>query len=201
MNKELIGHLSVPEELGKCFSTTIKLLNSLDIDYCLAGAMAIGITTNVKRYTKDIDILSFDSNRNLITKLLLSNNYELLTPNSEKDHMVRFLHLPTKTEIDIMYSHEMLDPEASSIEFATKWNVFSVNCKVMTPECSSWMYLHSDLTKHEADLISLMNTNSVDINKLGNYIKLSGQEFLIDKLNKVMIKASKEKSIKYRDGR
>ncbi|MEI6259641.1 MAG: hypothetical protein WCR46_07025 [Deltaproteobacteria bacterium] len=170
-----------------------NVFNGLEIEYAIIGAVSMGITTSYQRFTKDIDILSYDQYRISIHHELIKNKFETLQDGLDTgEYMVRYTDTETNITVDILYSDDRIDPEASVVGLAIQATAFDTTVNVCIPEMTIWLCLHSNQTRHKADIVELLKTGEVDISRLGNYIKQADQSFLIDDLNELIIRANEE---------
>lgn len=169
------------------------LFNGLNIDYALIGAVAMGISTPYQRFTQDIDILTYDQHRRAIHHEMLRNSF--VTRQNGLDpgtYLVRYMDTETRIEVDILYSDDMIDPEASAVALAVKATAFDTTVNVCTPEMAIWLYLHSNQIRHKSDIVQLLKTGRVDVPKLCRYIKDADQAFLLEELNLLIKRANDE---------
>ena len=119
-----------------------NVFNGLDIEYAIIGAVSMGITTSYQRFTKDIDILSYDQYRISIHHELIKNKFETLQDGLDTgEYMVRYTDTETNITVDILYSDDRIDPEASVVGLAIQATAFGTTVNVCIPEMAIWLSL------------------------------------------------------------
>lgn len=189
----LVESVNGPTNMSAAFKKVSKIFNSLGIEYALIGAIATGATTPLQMFTKDIDILVYDESRKKIHTELTKNGFRTTQDGLDKsEYMVRYTENETGIEVDVMYTDEFSDPEASVVGLAVSKVVFGTKINVSNPEMSAWMYLTSDQIKHEARVVELIKVNGFDISVLKKYLTQAGDNDLIKKFNTLAERANAE---------
>ena len=182
-----------PRGFDWTFKKIGNLFNGLKIDYALIGAVAMGISTPYQRFTQDIDVLTYDQHRPAIHREMLRNKFVTLQNGLDPEtYLVRYTDTETRIEVDILYSDDMIDPEASVVALAVPAMAFGTTVNVSTPEMAIWLYLHSNQIRHKSDIVQLLKTGQVDTVKLSRYIKDADQDFLLDELTELIERAKEE---------
>ena len=180
-------------KFDRTFHKIGNLLNGLAVEYAIIGAVSMGITTSYQRYTQDIDILSYDQYRSAIHPELIGNQFETLQDGlNPEEYMVRYTDTETGITVDILYSDDRIDPEASVVGTAIEARMFDTTVTVCLPEMAVWMCLHSNQMRHKSDIVELLKTGEVDTPRLGRWIKQADQSFLLDELNEWIGRANEE---------
>ncbi|MBV5280319.1 MAG: hypothetical protein J0651_03440, partial [Actinobacteria bacterium] len=80
------------------------------------------------------------------------------------EYMERYTDTETNITVDILYSDDRIDPEASVVGLAIQATAFDTTVNVCIPEMAIWLCLHSNQTRHKADIVELAKKCGIDPN-------------------------------------
>lgn len=191
-SKEIINFFSIGSHLERLLESDMKgnptyigitlkkitdILNENNIEFALAGALALGIRCT-PRYTIDIDLIVHPDNYRALEKIFIEHEFQILISD---EYMITIKDTTTGVEIDFLFSP--FDPEESGRVTATKEKIFGVSLPVIQSEFLLWMYLLSTQEKHKVDGINLIKSGNVNIEKLIDYLNYDKDEESIARLN------------------
>jgi hypothetical protein len=177
--------------LGKTLAKTVDLLQKANLEFALAGAVALGVRCNA-RYTVDIDFLINPENQPECKNLFKQEGF---VTKIDDEFMATYQDVETNVDVDLMFGG--FDPEESARVDTTQEKVFNVTVPVVKSEYLLWMYLLSGREKHHVDGLEILRREKVDVKKLKKFLTYDGDQDSIRKLERWEKQAQKEKKMSY----